>query len=417
MLDLQAYAPSEDEENHEDDECLPEILQLQSQIVASIRSMKDTLSEAEAVIKETLIKQGKDGPTLVLYSELLWDMGKFEQALDLRIEAHALFRKAGNTIMAEEVLAWMNVEAIPTLKKIEKPKSPPVEQIEIEPVTAPAPVPSAPLSPTIVEDKSPGLQGPGRRAFSPKAKPEPIMIDDDLPVITGSGVILNDGYWVLTNKHVVEDLEYAVVRNGLGEVRDAEEVFMAEEDDLAIIVLAEPFAKAYSFETSEFENAEVGSDVFVLGYPMSAIFGSFHPTITRGIVSNPYGFAEQQGEFQMTTKINPGNSGGPIFNEYGKIVGVATARLDKAEEGRVVVEVHMLFATFDVIGKALPAADRCLVEDGSTVAPRRSTHLNSSHDGFVGPVHSLREAAIGISDPQDHAQPPRGLAGLASLVR
>ena len=69
------------------------------------------------------------------------------------------------------------------------------------------------------------------------------MIDEDLPVITGSGAIVNDGYWVLTNKHVVEDLEYAVVRNGLGEVRDAEEVFMAEEDDLAIIVLAEPFSR------------------------------------------------------------------------------------------------------------------------------------------------------------------------------
>ena len=37
--------------------------------------------EAEGVIKQTLIKQGKDGPTLVLYSELLWDMGKFEDAL------------------------------------------------------------------------------------------------------------------------------------------------------------------------------------------------------------------------------------------------------------------------------------------------------------------------------------------------
>ena len=63
---------------------------------------------------------------------------------------------------------------------------------------------------------------------------------------------------------------------------------------------------------------------------MSAIFGSFHPTITSGIVSNPFGFGEQPGEFQMTTKINPGNSGGPIFNQFGKIVGLATARLDKA---------------------------------------------------------------------------------------
>ena len=68
-----------------------------------------------------------------------------------------------------------------------------------------------------------------------------------------------------------------------------------------------------------------------MGYPMSAIFGSFHPTITTGIVSNPFGFGEQAGEFQMTTKINPGNSGGPVFNEFGKIVGVATARLNRAE--------------------------------------------------------------------------------------
>ena len=41
----------------------------------------------------------------------------------------------------------------------------------------------------------------------------------------------------------------------------------------------------------------------------------------------------------MTTKINPGNSGGPVFNEFGKIVGVATARLNRAEifedEGRL----------------------------------------------------------------------------------
>ena len=64
-----------------------------------------------------------------------------------------------------------------------------------------------------------------------------------------------------------------------------------------------------------------------MGYPMASTFGSFHPTITTGIVSNATGFAETPGEFQITAGINPGNSGGPIFNKFGKIVGVPLVEL------------------------------------------------------------------------------------------
>ena len=307
---------------------------LAGRMYASALQRRSQLVEAENMLKQTLIKQGEDGPTLVLYSDLLWDMGKFEEALELRVRAEVLFREAGNIIMAEEALAWMNVEAVPTIRKIAKPKSPTVDRIDVAPQKAdPAETAVSPESGPSedVSGQSKSEATPGRRAFSPRSQPEPIIFDDTRPVVTGSGLILNDGYWILTNKHVVEDIEYAVVRNGLGEVRDAEEVFMAENDDLAVIVLSEPFDQAYSFNVDEFEAVDVGADVFVMGYPMSAIFGSFHPTITTGIVSNPFGFGEQAGEFQMTTKINPGNSGGPVFNEFGKIVGVATARLNRAE--------------------------------------------------------------------------------------
>ena len=307
---------------------------LAGRMYASGLQRRSQLNEAEQILKQTIIKQGEDGPTLVQYSDLLWDMGKFEDALEMRVQAEELFRKAGNIIMAEEALAWMNVQAIPTIKKIEKPKSPMVDKITVEPKKIDPPGAVAPSIDKTSKDASKQTnteEKPNRLIFSPKSYPEPIMIDDALPVITGSGLILNDGYWVLTNKHVVEDIEYVVVRNGLGEVRDAKEVLMAENDDLAVIVLSEPYDKAYSFDTNDFDEIDVGADVFVLGYPMSAIFGSFHPTITTGIVSNPFGFGEQSGEFQMTTKINPGNSGGPIFNKFGRIVGVATARLNRAE--------------------------------------------------------------------------------------
>ncbi len=307
---------------------------LAGRMYASALQRRSQLVEAETMLKQTLIRQGEDGPTLVLYSDLLWDMGKFEEALELRVRAEVLFRKAGNIIMAEEALAWMNVEAVATIRKIVKPKSPTVDRIVVAQLKD-EPSETAAYTKTDssegVSEQSASEAKPGRRAFSPRLQPEPIIFDDTLPVVTGSGIILNDGYWILTNKHVVENIEYAIVRNGLGEVRDAEEVFIAENDDLAVIVLSEPFDEAYSFDVNEFEAVDVGTDVFVIGYPMSAIFGSLHPTITTGIVSNPFGFGEQDGEFQMTTKINSGNSGGPVFNEFGKIVGVATARLNRAE--------------------------------------------------------------------------------------
>ena len=47
--------------------------------------------------------------------------------------------------------------------------------------------------------------------------PNPIMFDDEKPVLMGSGVILNDGLWALYQlEHVAEEMEYASGRNGLG---------------------------------------------------------------------------------------------------------------------------------------------------------------------------------------------------------
>ena len=120
-------------------------------------------------------------------------------------------------------------------------------------------------------------------------------------VFSGSGVILDNGYSILTNKHVVEGLEYVVVRNGLGEIRYVSEISESISDDLAILTLDKPFPSEYSIKNNEFNIGETGSKVFVIGYPMSSVFGSFHPTITEGIISNPLGFGEREQELQAGT--------------------------------------------------------------------------------------------------------------------
>ena len=301
---------------------------------ASALIRRNKIADAEKVLKETLIKQGKDGPTMALFSELEWEKGNYEYAGELRIEAERLYREAGNSIRADEMLAWLNIEALPTLKKNSRAaQKKPQPKMEAEPIA--------------IQRKKPRLQRRSNQSqklqlrlrqrhcprvkLGPRAEPEGIMINEDKEVFTGSGVILKGGVWVLTNRHVVEDTEYLIVRNGLGEVRNVKEVFLAENDDLAILVLDETYPKGYSLSVKDFVAAETGSEVFVMGYPMSSIFGTFHPTITAGIVSNPLGFGGMEGEFQMTAKINPGNSGGPIFNKNGQIVGIATGKLNKTQ--------------------------------------------------------------------------------------
>ena len=145
----------------------------------------------------------------------------------------------------------------------------------------------------------------------------------------GSGVVLNDGLWVLTNRHVAEKMEYASVRNGLGETREVEEIILSEDDDLAILILNKPFPEDYSLNFEDLKSVKTGEDIFVMGYPAAGLFGTFHPSITSGIISNPRGFGGKEGQFQMTAKINPGNSGGPIFNKFGEIVGLATGGLSQ----------------------------------------------------------------------------------------
>jgi len=286
---------------------------------------QNLLGEAEEVLKDTLISNSLDAPTLELYSELLFFQQRFDKAIDYRIDAEEKYRSAGNTIKADEMLAWLNVRGRPELKKIEKPKETvPVVQ---EPVPASQPIVIPKLQPL----PQPTASSPNRKAFPPLPKPEPIFYDDKKPVTTGSGVILNDGLWILTNRHVAEDMEYAIVRNGLGETRLVDEIMLSENDDLAVLVLKKPFPSDYSLAVEDFKPIDTGEDVYVMGYPMASIFGTFHPTITTGIASNPKGFGGQDGEFQMTAKINPGNSGGPIFNKYGEIVGLATGGVNREE--------------------------------------------------------------------------------------
>lgn len=138
----------------------------------------------------------------------------------------------------------------------------------------------------------------------------------------GTGFIIsNDGY-VLTNNHVVGGADKIIVTLDDGRELEATIVGADKRSDVAVIKLDAkelPFLRLGNSDT-----LKVGEWVIAAGNP----FG-LSQTITAGIVSakgrNSVGLADYENFIQTDAAINPGNSGGPLINLDGEVVGINTA--------------------------------------------------------------------------------------------
>ncbi|TQV72822.1 PDZ domain-containing protein [Aliikangiella marina] len=133
----------------------------------------------------------------------------------------------------------------------------------------------------------------------------------------GSGFIISDDGFILTNHHVTEDSDELMVKLADGREFEADLIGSDPETDLSLIKIA---ANQLSpFEFGSVESAEVGSWVVAIGAP----FG-FEQTVTAGIISaKGRSVGEQYVPYiQTDVAINVGNSGGPLINMDGKVIGV-----------------------------------------------------------------------------------------------
>jgi S1-C subfamily serine protease len=144
----------------------------------------------------------------------------------------------------------------------------------------------------------------------------------------GSGfLVTNDGY-LITNEHVVRDENRVRVKFEQGFTMDAEVLKVNKDHDLALLkVNATDLPALLIGNDSELL---LGEEIFAIGTPLDATLGQ---SVTRGVLS---GRRELDGfQFLQTdVSINPGNSGGPLLDETGKVVGVATMKISgKGFEG------------------------------------------------------------------------------------
>ncbi len=264
--------------------------------------------KAKDIINKALLEKKGDAPTIDLLGKLFWLEGNIKEAVKLRTDASIMFRKSGNLKRAEQIIEWLNNSASHKLEKIVKEET----QLKIKKI-------------------KPKVDFQEKKIIKPREVPEKIQIDTQKKISTGSGFILNNGKWIITNRHVIDKTKYISVRNGLGVVRKVRSIFFPQDDqiDIAILTLSKPYPSNYSLSVDDITSPITGENIFVMGYPMSSIIGRYNPSITQGIISKNKGFGEMPGQFQITATMNLGNSGGPIFNVQGKIVGISVGKLDK----------------------------------------------------------------------------------------
>lgn len=183
-----------------------------------------------------------------------------------------------------------------------------------------------------------------RVAAMDKVRPSVIAVFDAEGGGGGSGVIISEDGFALSNFHVTQP-SGSWMKCGLpdGTYQDAVIVGLDPTGDVALIKLLG--AKQYSpAKLGDSDATRVGDWVFAMGNPF-LLATDFQPTVTYGIISGTHRYQYPAGTIleyadclQTDASINPGNSGGPLFNSAGELIGI-NGRGSFEKRGRVNVGV------------------------------------------------------------------------------
>lgn len=142
----------------------------------------------------------------------------------------------------------------------------------------------------------------------------------------GSGAIISDKGYIVTNNHVISGAKQIQVTLANGTIYSAQIIGTDTTTDLAVIKLDNPPSNLKAAEFADSDNLAVGESVMAIGNPLG-----YDDTATVGIVSalnRPVTVSDDNNNdivtnaVQIDAAVNPGNSGGPTFNAAGQVIGI-----------------------------------------------------------------------------------------------
>jgi serine protease Do len=145
----------------------------------------------------------------------------------------------------------------------------------------------------------------------------------------GSGFIINEEGYVLTNFHVIQTAKEITVTLSDNTEVSATVINYDQDKDIAMLKLKEGTKVPAIAELGDSDEVYAGAEVIAIGTPLSK---NFAQTLTKGVISGSN--RTIQGEkgavvnlLQTDAAINPGNSGGPLVNAKGQVIGINSMKI------------------------------------------------------------------------------------------
>ena len=200
---------------------------------------------------------------------------------------------------------------------------------------------------------------------------------------SGSGFIISEDGYIITNYHVIEKAKTLTVITSDGSEYSAKVVGFDDDNDFALLKIEANDLPAVKLGKSN--DLIVGDQVVAIGNPLGELTNS----LTVGYVSAKERDVTASGSIinmlQTDAAINPGNSGGPLFNMKGEVIGITSAKYSGTTSSG---------ASIEGIGFAIPIDDVAsmineLMENGFVSAPYIGIRISQRTDGMGVYVESV----------------------------
>lgn len=151
--------------------------------------------------------------------------------------------------------------------------------------------------------------------------------DAVIPSSQGSGIILSEDGYIVTNAHVIDGADFGITVVLYDETEYAATIVGSDSStDIAVIKIGADGLTPAQFADSDL--CELGDEVVTVGSP-----AGYTNSVTKGIISGldrlirAENSATAMNCIQIDAAINPGNSGGALFNMYGQVIGITSSKL------------------------------------------------------------------------------------------